>query len=76
MKSPLSTQNCNLADAWKLQVGNKGKHMGSCLQGCKASDAVGSLESRTNAVHSRNALSCPRLHVESCFSEAVILPVV
>lgn len=59
MKSPLSTQNCNLADAWKLQVGNKGEHMGSSLQGCKASGAVGSIESRTNAVHSGGAPSCP-----------------
>lgn len=75
MKSPLNTQNCSLADASKLQVGNKGEHMGSRLQGQKASDAVGNLESRTNAVHSGGALSCPTLHVESHFSEAIVFPV-
>lgn len=74
MKSPLSTQNFNLADAWKLQVGNKGEHMGSSLQGCKASGAVGSIESRINAVHSGEAPSCPTLNLGSCFSEVVMLP--
>ena len=39
------------------------KHTGSCLQGCKASDAVESLESRTNPTHTGGALSCPTLRV-------------
>jgi hypothetical protein len=44
MKPPLSTQNYNLADAWKPQVDNKGEHMGSCFQECEASEAEGALE--------------------------------
>lgn len=74
VKSHLSTQSCNLADAWKLQVGKKGEHMGSSLQGCKASAVVGSPESRTNAVHSGGAQNCSILHDESYFPMAVVLP--
>lgn len=48
--------------------------MGSHLQGYKASDAVDSLQSRTNPMHTGGALSCPTLHAESCFSEAVVFP--
>lgn len=66
--------NCNSAYAWQLQVGNKGEHMGSHLQGYKASDAVDSLQSRTNPMHTGGALSCLPLHAESCFSEAVVFP--
>lgn len=74
MKSHLSTQNRNLAAAWKVQVGKKDEHMGSGLQGCKASDVVGSLESRTNAVHSGGAQNCSILQDEPYFPMAVVFP--
>lgn len=44
MKSPLSAQNWSLADAWQLQVGNKGEHMGSRLQGWKLQVLQGTLK--------------------------------
>lgn len=61
MKPLLSTQNCNLADAWKQHVGNKGEHMGSCFQECEASHAVGALKEQMLCTVERPCAVPPRM---------------
>lgn len=69
-KLPRSTQDCNGADAGKLQGDKKGAHVGSCFQGWKASDAARLFE-RMNTAHNESARAVFLL-IQSCFSVASV----